>query len=265
MESVFGLAAPPQKHFSAVPSLMFRLLVSVRNLEEAEMARRAGVDLVDLKEPAAGALGPVAPGERSRIAKHWGQLGPTELIPPLSAALGELPEFANGEPLSGPTRPFGPGDCFRYAKIGLAGAARNATWRERWQAIAASLPHPTAMVAAAYADAPAAQSPEPEDVLELALANRAEVFLIDTFDKRAGSLFELLPANRLDRLREQARGRLEFALAGSVQRRHESRLRELQPEIVAIRGAVCRSGRAGALCPQLLCEWRMLTRNWQRN
>ena len=37
-----------------------RMLVSVRDVAEAQEALRAGVDFIDLKEPAAGALGGLA-------------------------------------------------------------------------------------------------------------------------------------------------------------------------------------------------------------
>jgi uncharacterized protein (UPF0264 family) len=241
---------------------MPRLLVSVRNLEEAEMARIAGVDLVDLKEPLAGALGAIPRSERRRIAEHWSQLSGEVPSPQLSVALGELGELAGHELLDFGPEAGWPDNCFRYAKVGLAEAAGDETWPERWQALALRLPPPTVLVAAAYADAPAALAPEPEEVLDLAIACGAEVFLLDTFRKLAGSVFELLPPNRLSRLRQRAEGRLEFAIAGSVQRRHESRLRELQPEIVALRGAVCQSGRTSPLCHQQLCEWRTLTRGW---
>ncbi|HWT37209.1 MAG TPA: (5-formylfuran-3-yl)methyl phosphate synthase, partial [Paraburkholderia sp.] len=39
---------------------MIRMLASVRNLDEARDAAGAGADLIDLKEPGAGALGAVS-------------------------------------------------------------------------------------------------------------------------------------------------------------------------------------------------------------
>lgn len=42
-----------------------RMLVSVRDVAEAQEALRAGVDFIDLKEPAAGALGGAAGDPRA--------------------------------------------------------------------------------------------------------------------------------------------------------------------------------------------------------
>lgn len=246
---------------------MPQLLVSVRNLDEAAAARLAGVDIVDLKEPGAGALGAIAGPERQRIVNCWNQLPAGETVPQLSLALGELAAVGN----PGWTLPDSkPESQFRYAKVGLAGVAENAAagnfvisdWRARWRELALQLPQPTTLVAAAYADASAARAPEPEEVLELALDAGSEVFLLDTFGKQSGSVFELLPTARLARLRALACGRIEFALAGSIRREHQSSLRELQPEIVALRGAVCEAGRNSPLCPQRLRQWRELTRLW---
>jgi (5-formylfuran-3-yl)methyl phosphate synthase len=44
-----------------------RLLVSVRNLDEARLAAAAGVDFIDLKDPAAGALGALPPARIAEI------------------------------------------------------------------------------------------------------------------------------------------------------------------------------------------------------
>lgn len=46
-----------------------RLLVSVRNLEEARLAAAAGVDFIDLKDPAAGALGALPPAHIAEIVR----------------------------------------------------------------------------------------------------------------------------------------------------------------------------------------------------
>lgn len=231
------------------------------------MARLTGVDLVDLKEPGAGALGAIAQSERDRIAAHWSQLPSKEATPPLSIALGELLELSDREPscsaaeLSAARSCFR-GDCFRFAKVGLAGAAGDPAWPHRWRRFAEQLPRPTALVAAAYADAASALAPEPEAVLELALAAGAEVFLLDTYAKQAGSVFTLLSASRLASLRQRARGHVRFALAGSIGECDIERLRELAPEIIAVRGAVCQAGRSSPLCPQRLQRWRELTRGW---
>ena len=64
-----------------------RLLVSVTDADEARLAADAGVDIVDVKNPAEGSLGAPAPGVIERVR---------EVVPPehpVSAAIGDLPNL----------------------------------------------------------------------------------------------------------------------------------------------------------------------------
>ena len=63
---------------------MMKLLVSVRDVGEAQIAIDAGVDLIDLKEPRDGSLGSTSPAVWEAVAS----LLPDGL--PMSIALGEL-------------------------------------------------------------------------------------------------------------------------------------------------------------------------------
>ncbi|MGZ8249348.1 (5-formylfuran-3-yl)methyl phosphate synthase, partial [Methylomagnum sp.] len=46
---------------------MTGLLASVANLDEARLVAESGADIIDLKNPAAGALGALSVGEVARI------------------------------------------------------------------------------------------------------------------------------------------------------------------------------------------------------
>ncbi|HEY6565300.1 MAG TPA: (5-formylfuran-3-yl)methyl phosphate synthase, partial [Pirellulaceae bacterium] len=63
---------------------MTELLVSARDFAEAQLARDAGADIVDLKEPMQGAMGRVSRDFALNIAQALG----TSV--PLSLAFGEL-------------------------------------------------------------------------------------------------------------------------------------------------------------------------------
>ena len=63
---------------------MPRLLISVRNVDEAQLALAGGADLIDIKEPLRGSLGQA---DSSVIREIAFTIGPRA---PLSAALGEL-------------------------------------------------------------------------------------------------------------------------------------------------------------------------------
>ena len=68
-----------------------RLLVSVRSVDEALCAADAGVDLIDLKEPAAGALGGLPIATVRAVVAALRERGNAGLI---SATIGDVPMSA---------------------------------------------------------------------------------------------------------------------------------------------------------------------------
>lgn len=234
---------------------MAQLLVSVRNPLEAALAVSSGAEILDLKEPAAGALGSVAPTLRDEVVRQLQTLRGRECSPLLSVALGELCEY-RGQPQK--SAELSQLQAFRFAKLGLAGTRHLNDWRNVWLDLVQHLPAATIPVAAAYADAALANSPEPEEVLELAMEHSLPVFLLDTWSKAHGNLFGVLSEGRLERLRQRALGRVCFALAGSLSLECEPQLRQLQPDIVALRGAVCVSGRNSSLSGEKVQQWKSL-------
>ena len=104
MASLLGSVSPTRLLVS-VPTT--RLLVSVRSAEEARAALAGGADLIDIKEPAHGALG--AADRAAMIAIVAAVAGHV----PVSAALGELANPAQLDAsLAGQ---------IAFAKFGLAG------------------------------------------------------------------------------------------------------------------------------------------------
>lgn len=220
-----------------------RLLVSVRDVKEAVDAAASGADLIDLKEPTGGALGPVAVAEWTAIRAA---------IPaavPASLAMGELLD---------PTLPdrLRQAEGFQFAKIGLAGCARRVDWVEHWLAVWNYLPAAVGRVAVAYADAELADSPSPEAVVEAALAGNFQALLIDTQGKTQGGLLDHLSLARLGQIVSRARRqRLFVVLAGSLKLEWLNELLSLQVDYVAVRGAVCRGDRLSRLDPRLVSLW----------
>ncbi len=223
---------------------MTRLLVSVRDADEAREASLAGVDLVDLKEPTAGPLGAVPPELWSAIQKAVGGRAP------LSVALGELADPTLADRLPKTTG-------FTFAKLGLAGMASRADWRERWRDAWSRLPADVRPVAVAYADAARCDAPTPEQIVATAPACGCVALLVDTAVKRPGeSLFQHLPPTRLRELVATARDQgLLVVLAGSIRQEHLLDALALDPDYVAVRGAVCRGPRDGRLDASLVRDW----------
>lgn len=228
------------------------LLVSVRSAEEARAALTGGASLIDVKEPARGSLGAAGPSVWSEVAAAVaGRV-------PLSAALGELLDENRPDPRL-------LGSAYQFAKLGLSGCARHSDWPARWSAAVALLPTETASVAVAYADWHVPDAPEPMEIVEVAPRAGCQALLIDTFDKSAGDLFAHLGAGELRRLIAEARkSGLLVVLAGSLSSVTVSQAAQLSPDLVAVRGAVCRGSRCAKVEEHLVRELASLLREKNR-
>ena len=214
---------------------MTRLLVSVRNVAEAVIALAGGADVIDIKEPSRGALGPADPDVWSEVQQLVGRRAI------VSAALGELLDRSVIE-LAAQTRGL------RYAKIGLAGCHDHRGWLRRWRAVLAALPLGVRAVPVVYADWPAARGPSPSVGVWLATQSPARLLLIDTHDKARGSLLDHLAVEPLRELAEYARASsVRLALAGSLDQESIPALLPLAPAFFGVRGAACRGGREGTI------------------
>jgi uncharacterized protein (UPF0264 family) len=207
------------------------LLVSVRSVGEAEAAFDGGAALIDVKEPSRGSLG--RPDESTvRAVIQW-VAGRRQV----SAALGELIEAPSPFPAAG----------LCYAKWGLAGCRRQATWgrdlaaaRQRLQRL-----NPGCRpVAVAYADWRRADSPSPAHLCELAREEAFGALLLDTWAKDGTTLLDWLSPPAVGELCARCRERrVSVALAGSLGPEQIQTLLPSQPDWFAVRGAVCQDGR----------------------
>lgn len=205
---------------------MTQLLVSVRDVREAQAALVGGADVIDIKEPSRGPLGAASPAVWRRVRA----LSPTALV---SAALGELKslDLHNiAQDVQG----------LDYVKVGLAGCARHSSWCQQWQALRDALPRGTQLVAVVYADAHAADAPSCEMVLEMAAVLGLRMLLFDTYDKHGGDVFAAQSMHMLRVYMAMAHGfGMRVALAGSLRISTLPRAIALRPDIVAVRGAAC--------------------------
>jgi (5-formylfuran-3-yl)methyl phosphate synthase len=214
---------------------MTGLLVSVRSTEEAEVALAGGADVVDVKEPRRGALGPADPDV-------WrGVLGVVQRRAVTSAALGELLTDAV-ERVAHQTVGL------RYVKIGLAGCHGRRGWIAKWLNATCRLPRGVQAVPVAYADWPQAEAPSPSVALALAASSPARLLLIDTYQKCGGGLLDCLSLDALRRIAQHAtQMRVKLALAGSLDAAAINALRALTPAYIGVRGAACYGGRDGTI------------------
>lgn len=234
-----------------------KLLVSVRNVAEARAALAGGCDVLDLKEPAHGALGMVEP---KTIADICDLVRAADPALPISVALGEALDWADGRVL--PQIPRG----VRFLKLGTAGLGVLPRWPQRYEGTLVRFqdgiaertgPSAPLWIAVAYADCHLAHAPAPEEVFDAAHACGCAGVLIDTFRKEAGRLTDWCDGERLQALARTARqaGQM-FALAGSLRRSDLPALCALDPDVVGIRSAACRAGvRTAEIDPVALREF----------
>jgi len=224
---------------------MSQLLVSVRDGAEATAALRGGADLIDVKDPAAGPLGRASPAAlREVLAAVAGRK-------PVSASLGELIEWADRDAGEWPL-PEG----VALVKVGLAACRlRRRDWHAILRAVRVRIEsHAMAplnlpgWVACAYADAAWAQSPPPLEVIKVAAGEGFAGVLLDTWEKNGNRLADWMTDDELAGFVSAARGAgLSVAIAGSLTRDDIERLRPLEPDWFAVRGAACVRGRDSAI------------------
>ena len=216
-----------------------RLLVSVRNAEEARAAVAGGAEIIDAKEPSLGALGPAGIDViREIIAAVNG-------IRPVSVALGDS---GDGEQLASAARAASEAGAM-FVKVGFADVREIGAVRARLARVmdGALLPSsPCAVVAVAYADWDEVGGAAPSTVLAAAAAEGAMGVLIDTVRKDGAGLFRCLGRAALGSLVREARERsLLVALAGRITAEDLAFAHEAGAEIVGVRGAACEDGREG--------------------
>ena len=144
-------------------------------------------------------------------------------------------------------------------KLGLS-ECRDRKGREAWLAaqreIAAAGKD---LVAVSYADNGAAHSPTPAEVAALAIDARCRWLLIDTFDKRSGTLLECLAAAELSAIFQRVRQRgITTAAAGRLTPAAIAELPLDSVDVVAVRSAACGGDRAGMVCASHVAALRQL-------
>ena len=203
---------------------MTALLASVASLDEARAIADC-VDVVDLKDPRAGALGALPVDRVARIVRS---LGRRRVV---SAALGDhvdqaaLPDAAAAMAAAG----------VDFVKIPLADPAHGS------DALCAAARRAGAarLVAVLFAD----RAPRFDALDGLARAGCAGAML-DTADKRSGTLLDHLAAATLRAFVERAHAAGLFAgLAGSLREEHLADVIACGPDFVGLRGALCEDAK----------------------
>lgn len=209
---------------------MTRLLISVRNPAEAQIALDEGADLIDLKEPDAGALGAV-PHDVARCVVtavgHWRAT---------SATVGDLP--LDALVLDSAIRAMS-ATGVDFVKMGI--------WPESGDLVRtfrdlAPVAVETRLIAVVFAD-----QRIPGDVIDLAANAGFKGIMLDTAHKTGGRLVDNIPIRELGEFVRRARSRrLMVGLAGSLRIEDVDTLAALAPDYLGFRGAVCNGHARGS-------------------
>jgi hypothetical protein len=213
------------------------LLVSVVSAEEARRAVAGGADIVDVKDPGEGALGAPAPRVLSEVVQVVAGAAP------ISVALGDLPDLPHTAALAA----RGASVCgAAYVKVGLRGVRDVDRAVAIMRAVADAVGDGVAVIAAAYADAPALDPPALAPAWLPAVVERTGIAgaLVDTFVKDGRGLYGWLSEAELAELiaRTREAGGI-FGVAGQLRR---GELGRVDADVVGVRSAVCRGSDRSA-------------------
>jgi (5-formylfuran-3-yl)methyl phosphate synthase len=211
---------------------MSRFLASIASLDELPAALDGGADLIDVKDPASGALG-AAPLEAIRgvVARVAGRR-------PVSATLGDLP-MRPDELVPAARRTAATGVDF--VKLGVFPGDVAACIA----ALGAVAAEGVRLVAVLFGD----RNPDFALLERIAEAGFAGAML-DTAGKGSGALPDHLSPAGLDAFLRRSRSLgLMTGLAGSLRIEHVAPLAALGPDYLGFRGALCAGGRTERIDP----------------
>lgn len=232
-----------------------QLLVSVSSVAEARLAMQLQVGWIDLKDPAAGALG--APS--TKVARDVASC--LSAWPQKSIALGELRDWPRRNTLtkSQIVDQVGFIDAvsgFQVAKFGLAGMKHTPQLAAALLEAAELIGPSVSLVPVIYGDHETCNAPPPDLVVEAAVECGARYILVDTFEKTGKSLLDYLPRQEIDNLVASAHScEIQVVLAGSLKSQHLPCLWEIGADAIGIRGAVTTGTRTESICKDKLAEW----------
>lgn len=216
-----------------------QLLVSVRSVEELQLAVEAGVAWVDLKNPDSGSLGRPALGLAQEVANRLEALRQHKAFRGVfSVALGEWQEWVGSKE----NHDASIWRRFDHCKVGLSGQA---DLRQVCESIERTMPLELAgkWILVHYADQDAAKGPSFDEVMRGTLRLGSKHLLVDTFQKDGRSLADLVSDETIASWVAAAKAnQVTLALAGSLRVDQLARAASWGASWIAVRSAVCEGG-----------------------
>jgi uncharacterized protein (UPF0264 family) len=225
---------------------MTGMLASVNSVAEALLVLSADVDIIDLKQPALGALGALDIATVEQIVA-W-----IDGRCPVSATIGDLPMLP--DPVFNAVKAMAETGV-DYIKIGFFPGD---DWQGTVKKLSALVPQNCALIAVFFADT----QPDPGIMSLLKDAGFTGVML-DTMNKQKGSLTQLMTKMEIVHFVTQAKARqLLCGLAGSLRLEDIPELITYQPDYLGFRGALCQEyNRVGQLNKQAVMQIKHAIKN----
>lgn len=215
------------------------LMISVVNGEEALAALKGGADIIDVKNPAEGALGAPTPDMIQDVCSAL------QGNKPFSVALGEFPGKPGAAALAALGSAYFKPDFVKVAfiphdSLEMIGETLKTIKKSlRFNGLKA-----VSLVAAAYADSLRYAAWNLNDFAAIAAEGGADGCLTDTWEKKNKSLLNYLTGKDVEQFIDAChRHSLFCGLAGSLQSGEVMALSRLGPDIIGVRSAVCGGDR----------------------
>lgn len=232
---------------------MTLLLVSPKNLSEALTAYEGGADIVDIKNPKEGSLGANFPWVISEVREAV----PSDV--PVSAAIGDFPYLPGSASLAAYGVLKSGADIIKVGIKGPSGKEEAVDLMDRVvEAVGEEI---SKVVACGYGDYERAKTIDPLLIPELTHKSGADIAMLDTAVKDGKPLTDFLSYEELDDFIQKSHSfDLQAALAGSLGFEEIRNLLDIDPDIIGVRGAVCRNGdrRSGVILEEPVGELKKL-------
>jgi len=220
---------------------MTGMLASVTSVDEALMALQASVDIIDLKQPSAGALGALDIDLINRIVSEINGRCP------VSATIGDLP--MQSELVFNAVKAMAE-TCVDYIKIGFFPGGEHLATVEKLTVLTQQN---LKLIAVLFADG------EIDFAFIDALKDAGfKGVMLDTMNKKNGSLRQVMGDAELARFVRDAKNRqLICGLAGSLRLQDIPGLMAYEPDYLGFRGALClHHNRTSKISRQAVAEVR---------
>lgn len=229
-----------------------QVLISPISLDEARLVCKGGAHVVDIKNINEGSLGANFPWVIREVVEA---AKPYKVA--CSATLGDLQNKPGTASLAASGAAATGVD---YVKAGLYGVRDYTEALALMRAVVRAcrdIEPSLKVVAAGYADYRRFDGLPSMTLVDVARDAGADFVMVDTAIKDGRNLFDNLSHWELQEFIERARaGNLKVALAGSIQLGHLDQLRKLQPDLIGVRGCLCRSSdRNLGIDPDLVADF----------